>query len=398
MNKLLVAIQSSQPTSFSSRRPIRIGSGPDCNVVIDDPAVSNEHASISWNGAQWIWTDSSSQVTYLDGQRVTELPISRGLDLHLSSPDGPLVRVEPLGTTVDDPTAGNQVGGMRALLPFRGCLKKTRQAPAIHRAFFVFALIPTIMLVLLKTRSSLELIAWAFTLYFATVWALVLWFLIKPGRLNPVLTVVIPVFTAVAGMPLVLLVEPTHASGLWQNILGVGVPEETAKALPVLLFMLVLARAKRYSPRMCMYMGVLSGLTFGVIESVGYALGAAGRGATPTSFALQVLYRLTADSVEHAVWAGISAFFIGLAIRSGRRKTVLAMTGLVIAAVLHGVFDSFGGAVSWGGAITMGVSLFVFLGYAMTADVQAVHPDPLFSGEPMMSDPPHSLSSVEVRS
>jgi RsiW-degrading membrane proteinase PrsW (M82 family) len=113
---------------------------------------------------------------------------------------------------------------------------------------------------------------------------------------------------------------------------------------------------------------------------------------------LQVLYRLTSDSVEHAIWAGVSAYFIGLAITNGRRKAVLAVTGLVISTVLHGVFDSFGGAVSRGGAITLGLSLFVFLGSAITADVQAVRHNPLFPGGQMVADPPNSLASVEGRS
>jgi pSer/pThr/pTyr-binding forkhead associated (FHA) protein len=57
-----------------------IGRSPDCELVIDDPAVSNQHAVIHWNGTAGVLIElGSSNGTFVNNQRVQgERPLVSG--------------------------------------------------------------------------------------------------------------------------------------------------------------------------------------------------------------------------------------------------------------------------------------------------------------------------------
>lgn len=64
--------------------PTAIGRALDNDIVISDPSVSRHHASIEYRDGSFVLRDLGSQNgTWLDGQRVTEIPLSGGDALRL---------------------------------------------------------------------------------------------------------------------------------------------------------------------------------------------------------------------------------------------------------------------------------------------------------------------------
>ena len=55
--------------------------------------------------------------------------------------------------------------------------------------------------------------------------------------------------------------------------------------------------------------------------------------------ALSFAYRVFVDGFQHAIWAGVAAFFIGIAVNYPRRRVPLILFGVTIAAVLHALND-----------------------------------------------------------
>ncbi len=84
---------------------------------------------------------------------------------------------------------------------------------------------------------------------------------------------------------------------------------------------------------------------------------------------LDFAFRVFVDGFEHAVWAGVSAFFVGIAINYPRRRWQLILLGVSIVAVLHGLND-WSLSISnsyWPGILIQAVSLLLFIGYTMSA-------------------------------
>ncbi|MPZ14489.1 MAG: DUF2662 domain-containing protein [Chloroflexi bacterium] len=66
------------------RQPVRIGRGPDNDLVIRDIRVSRHHASVEPVVGGWIIRDlESTNGTYVDGQRVLETRVDAGAELSL---------------------------------------------------------------------------------------------------------------------------------------------------------------------------------------------------------------------------------------------------------------------------------------------------------------------------
>jgi len=81
-------------------------------------------------------------------------------------------------------------------------------------------------------------------------------------------------------------------------------------------------------------------------------------------FILNFVWRFVTDPITHACWAGLTGYFIGLAV-TGRYKWYLVVwIGLVAAAVLHGLndWDRINGQPAW--ILVSLVSGILFLGYA----------------------------------
>jgi RsiW-degrading membrane proteinase PrsW (M82 family) len=147
---------------------------------------------------------------------------------------------------------------------------------------------------------------------------------------------------------------------------------------------------------MWMFLGTVSGLTFGVLEERLYTELAIAQVASANAVSqadagvLDFAFRVFVDGFEHAVWAGVSAFFIGIAINYPRRRWQLILLGISMVAVLHGLndwsvstFNSY-----WPGIVIQAVSLLLFLAYTMSASSieRQVRQTPLFRGDSMVME------------
>jgi RsiW-degrading membrane proteinase PrsW (M82 family) len=183
----------------------------------------------------------------------------------------------------------------------------------------------------------------------------------------------------------------------------IGINEETTKALPVLLAGLILLRWRgvKLDVRTWMLLGTVAGLTFGIAEQAFYtsadiftlihAQMITGQPLTnhdAVSLLLAFAERVFVDGFQHAVWAGISGFFMGLAVNYRRRRIQLILIGIGTPALLHALNDWLAGTSPWIWIAIQAVSLLLFLGYTMTAAAieQKVRETPIFRGESIIME------------
>jgi RsiW-degrading membrane proteinase PrsW (M82 family) len=258
-------------------------------------------------------------------------------------------------------------------LPFRDLLplhewwrgSVWRQGPVA--LFLVMALAPFAILQVTSSDTGVKRTAIGFAVYFAVLWLIAIRALVQPEPVSVWMLAKIVAFTTVAGVAIAIGVEKqlgATADTMLGSIFTVGFPEEAAKAVAVLLF--VRAGRGRWAPRTFLYAGAVSGLAFGAAEAVTYTVAygstlGMGDGGLATS-----LWRLLCGGLFHACMAGIVAFFIGLAAWYPDVRYHLIGFGLVLAGVLHGLYDYL--AEGWGGAALAALTVFTFVGYVRTGD------------------------------
>ena len=90
---------------FDGSRPVTVGRDSAADVVVLDSAASRQHAVLRLEGSGWVYEDrGSSNGSFLDGQRVSRLPLDRPLILGIGSEDGAGCRIRlvppaPRGST-----------------------------------------------------------------------------------------------------------------------------------------------------------------------------------------------------------------------------------------------------------------------------------------------------------
>ena len=314
------------------------------------------------------------------------------------------------------PPSGQKGAQVHDLLPLGDWIRhhSLRSWPVL--LFLVLICVPSIALVILGTNpsaSTFDHVAWIFAAYFGLAWLLLLGVIIRPEHVNRLLLVVVTAIALVVEIPLAVTLETElHASNtsLGHSIYTVGLPEELAKAIPVLVIALFYVHRRSLEPRDYLFLGAVSGLVFGSSEVVHYftvngviefyltvkaalpsiqSLISSGHSASTSLFAvligpvryfiLNFVWRFLTDSITHACWAGLTGYFIGLAV-SGRHKWyTVGWIGLVIAAVLHGLNDwsQVNGHPVW--ILVTLVSGILFLGYAKVGSRAPLH---LFDGGP----------------
>ena len=270
--------------------------------------------------------------------------------------------------------------------------------------FLALICAPSIALVILgpnPSASTFDHVAWIFAAYFAVAWLLLLGVIIRPEHVTRATLVLVTVIALATQVPLAVTLEvDLHAetAGLGPSIWSVGLPEELAKAIPVLAVALIYRlwrRQHQMDPRDYLFLGAVSGLVFGASEVVHYftvngveqfyltvkaALPAiqqllqAGHSAPDSLFAvlvepvryfiLEFVWRFVTDPISHACWSGLTGYFIGLAASGRHRWYAVAWIGLAAAAILHGLNDW--GRVNghWLWIVVVLVSGVLFLGYA----------------------------------
>jgi RsiW-degrading membrane proteinase PrsW (M82 family) len=291
------------------------------------------------------------------------------------------------------------------LVPIKSWLTDPGWRQGLRLLIIPYALLPLIFLALFTSSGNLTTPGWAYSLYVAPLWAIAFWLLIRPpgpfGRQEMLLTLGIIIWVMV-WMSIVTInvnkhVDPKSFGGA----LVIGFNEEITKALPILVGALLLLkiRSVKLDVRMWMFLGTIAGLTFGVREASQYttlairliAAAALSHSANEAVVgALTFAYRVFVDGFQHAIWAGVAAFFIGIAVNYPRRRIPLIIFGISIAALLHAVNDWYLSNFTspWPWILLQAFSLFLFLGYTMSAASieRRVRRTPLFRGESMIMD------------
>ena len=255
--------------------------------------------------------------------------------------------------------------------------------------------VPPIALVMLNnpTETKIHDIAWIFAAYFAVAWLLLLGVIVRPQHVTRAMLAAIAVVGIVTQAPTAIFLETQlHSNtGSLLDVFTIGLPEELAKAIPIL----VVAWIWRHywhtqTPRDYLFLGAVSGLVFGAAEVVHYftaVLGSLSGNATGLDLqdiTIQYVWRFLTDPIDHACWAGITGYFIGLAITGPRRKYSIGFVGIGIAAVLHGLNDwnPINSHPAW--VVVTLVSVLLFLGYARAG---AWLPQQTLAASPVLAPP-----------
>jgi RsiW-degrading membrane proteinase PrsW (M82 family) len=275
---------------------------------------------------------------------------------------------------------GQQAGGQFPAYSFSSLVPVRHWArdPALRSwpVLLLIALVcvPPIALVLLNnaTESTIRDIAWIFAAYFAVAWLLLLGVIVRPQHVSRSMLAAIAVIGIVTQAPTAIFLETQlHAgTGSLLDVFTIGIPEELAKAIPIVAVAWIWRRQwQSQAPRDYLFLGAVSGLVFGAAEAVHYfnVLGTQSgnvNGITLQGLTIQYIWRFLTDPVDHACWAGITGYFIGLAITGQSRKFSLALVGIGIAAVLHGLNDwnPINSHPAW--VLVTLISVLLFLGYA----------------------------------
>jgi RsiW-degrading membrane proteinase PrsW (M82 family) len=446
MNELQVTF-GGQSHTFQPGQTVRIGRSTDNDIVVGDPTVSRQHARLTWGPSGWVFENLGHAGTFRYGQNVTQVLLSQPTELSLASPHGPVLLIQPpaaagaqaawpgdpratqaggpeAGSPGDRfgypghpggaapradhaaaPAAGELAMAFEILVPVKSWLKDAGWRQGLRLLVIVYALLPLVFLALFSSSGSLSTPGLAYSLYIAPLWAIAFWLLLRPGKVMALeieigigiivwVTVWLNVITVNINDQLVNGVR----DGNFLAALAVGYNEEITKALPVLLAALILLkyRSTKLGVRMWMFLGTISGLTFGVLEERSYTEVAIAQVASAHAVSqadagvLDFAFRVFVDGFQHAIWAGVSAFFIGMAVNYPRRRWQLILFGVSIAAVLHalndwslGTFNSY-----WPWIVIQAVSLLLFIGYTMSATSieRQVRQTPLFRGDSILMD------------
>jgi RsiW-degrading membrane proteinase PrsW (M82 family) len=235
--------------------------------------------------------------------------------------------------------------------------------------------VPPIALVLLNnaTEATIHAIAWIFAAYFALAWLLLLGVIVRPQHVHRSMLVTVAVIGVVTQAPIAIFLETElHSNtGNLLDVFTIGVPEELAKAIPIVAVAWIWRRQwHTQTPRDYLFLGAVSGLVFGAAEAVHYFTDVLGslsgnvNGLDLQALTIQYIWRFLTDPIDHATWAGITGYFIGLAITGPTRKYSVGFIGIGIAAVLHGLNDwnPVNSHPAW--VVVTLISVLLFLGYA----------------------------------
>jgi RsiW-degrading membrane proteinase PrsW (M82 family) len=239
----------------------------------------------------------------------------------------------------------------------------------------VLVCVPPIALVLLNnaTESTIQTIAWIFAAYFAAAWLLLLGVIVRPQHVTRAMLTTVAVIGIVTQAPIAIFLETKlHAgTGSLLDVFTIGLPEELAKAIPIVAVALIWrAKWQEQAPRDYLFLGAVSGLVFGAAEAVHYFIDVLGslsgnaNGILLQGLTIQYIWRFLTDPIDHATWAGITGYFIGLAVTGHTRRYSVAPIGIGIAAILHGLNDwnPINSHPAW--VIVTLISVLLFLGYA----------------------------------
>jgi RsiW-degrading membrane proteinase PrsW (M82 family) len=230
-------------------------------------------------------------------------------------------------------------------------------------------LLPLIIYAGSAGAGDIRIAYWAIAFYFSVLWAMFFYYLFPTPQIRVPSCAICFFGTGLISISLLLLATKlwplkqirgwTESSSLTSRLigylLGVGVPEETCKAL-VLYY--VWKTFPRLPPQVMMFYGLMAGLGFGIYEGVNYQTVwnvLYSQGYMDKYYLLNLL-RLTTLPFLHAIWTGTAGYFIGFAGLYPQRRRGLLLVAIGLPALLHGLYDTFGTSL-----VGLGVALLSVL-------------------------------------
>jgi RsiW-degrading membrane proteinase PrsW (M82 family) len=250
----------------------------------------------------------------------------------------------------------------------------------------LLGVVPLFIVTLSDTEAQLT----AFALFFAAMWGVIFKLFVLKHEGGWRLPAAAMFFTGLIGMnaysamahcafPAALMAmpsSPSHTVSLFGFVFQVGVWEEFCKAVPVIAYLLW--KRSDADPLTIVLVGVFSGLGFAAFENLAYGnLAVAASYDQATSGGVDGLVSGVQEAMVitmlrslslvfcHAVWSGTLAYFVATAFATGRRWGALFLLGLLVAAVLHGVYNWLCGVQITLAALAAGLSFVLFYGYVV---------------------------------
>ncbi len=246
-------------------------------------------------------------------------------------------------------TIGQQLSyiGRKFIFPHK---EMTEKGFKDDKRLMILAIVGLSLSVIMLLPIEGYFVFYAVSLYFATIWGIFFYYFFKTRQVSVKTTIGVffltqlAVFLIFSGLnSLNFFYSFTHVGfpiNIIGYILGVGVTEELAKMVPLLYLE---KKAKEpILPQTLVYYGLMAGIAFGVFEGVQYQTQVNIQADYTSAFVLNIA-RLTSLPFLHAIWAGISGYFISLANLYPRFRKSMYTLALAIPATLHGLYDSFAG-------------------------------------------------------
>ena len=211
---------------------------------------------------------------------------------------------------------------------------------------------------------------YAIALYFSVLWAVFFFSQFRTQQIEIKKTIVIFFLSQITALILVnlqsfppfsILYSFTDSSIIITRIVGfifgVGILEEFIKSVP--LYFILNKTKEPLIPQTLVLYGLISGIGFGVLEGVIYQTGVNSELEYNSAFFMNVA-RLTSLPFLHAIWCGISGYFLSFSQLFPLNRKGLILLSISVPAILHGLYDVFTWSII-GLAITIfSVLLLVF--------------------------------------
>lgn len=321
-----------------------------------------------------------------------------------AAPEAPGPRPAPArgGLTADQVKRALQI-----LVPYRSWIENAGMRSYVRVLFLLYAMLPPLFAVVFLNTTDFQTLGWVYAIYITPLWLLAFWFLIKPENSKRTLAIcgavisvlVLIIFEGPLQWYYNAIPNPENHAGNWFAwLLAPGIAEEMTKDLPVLVVVLLAGTyfqkqiGERIGVRSCMFLGTVAGLAFGVREAALYQdkdLAVFGFKSGPhalVQYVLEFANRVFTDGLQHAEWAGIACFFIGLGLNYTRRRVPLILFGYGFGAVMHATNDWSTGESEALWIFLQILWVVLFLGYTLFApDIEAhVRETSLFRGESLL--------------
>ena len=239
--------------------------------------------------------------------------------------------------------------GLNLLLPKDSISYKTLKQDSKLLIISLVGLAPAF---LIRITGATVFTFYVIALYFSLIWGLFFFSVFKTNQVSIkktvsiFFTVQIVIFFSVFILdinqfnPFYKLIDEGNSfvNQVVGFIFGVGIFEELVKLLPV--YFLIKNSKSPLLPQTVVFYGLISGIGFGVFEGVVYQIGVNSKLDYNTSFFMNIA-RLTSLPFLHAVWSGISSYFISFAFLYPTKRYSMWLLALFIPALLHGLYDVF---------------------------------------------------------